>query len=79
VDTSLWTENFSVMLRGVTDLLKKLREAWRQLESAKKSVNNAQTHKTDAAVVFGCTGFAIEHINKARQLIEEVAKDLKRR
>jgi hypothetical protein len=75
----LWlNENLSGMLRGVSELLKKLREAWRQLESAKKSVTNAQTHKTDAAVVFGCTGFAIEHINKAKRLIEEVGKDLKR-
>ena len=63
----------------VSDLLNKLREAWRQLESAKKSVTNAQTHKTDAAVVFGCTGFAIQHINKAKRLIEEVGKDLKRK
>ena len=63
----------------MSETLEKLREAWRQLTAAKKAASQARTYQTDPALVSGCAGFALEHIEKARRLIEEVGKELGRR
>lgn len=59
------------------DKVAKLREAYRELKSAKKKVTTAHSHSTDQSVVFGTTGFALENIEKAIKAVEEVAKELK--
>jgi len=59
-------------------IFEKLRHAWYQLKLAKKSAETAKRYSTDHSVVFGTAGFAIENVEKAMKLIEEVGKDLKR-
>jgi hypothetical protein len=63
----------------VSETLEKLRQAWKHLKSAKEAAAQARTYQTDPALVSGCAGFALEHIEKARKLIEEVGKEITRR
>jgi hypothetical protein len=37
--------------------------------SARSSALNAHNHNTDAQVVYGCTGFALEHLRHAMKAI----------
>ena len=57
--------------------LDKLRHAWQELQLAKKAAETAHKHATDYSVVFGTTGFTIEHLEKALKLLEEAGRDLK--
>ena len=66
-------------LRPVSETLEKLRHAWKHLNSAKDAATQARTYRTDPSLVYGCAGFALEHLEKARKLIEEVGKELGRR
>ncbi|HSE22477.1 MAG TPA: hypothetical protein VLB68_12505 [Pyrinomonadaceae bacterium] len=63
----------------MSETLAKLRQAWKHLKSAKEAAAQARTYQTDPALVSGCAGFALEHIEKARKLIEEVGKEITRR
>jgi hypothetical protein len=63
----------------VSETLAKLRQAWKHLKWAKEAAAQARTYQTDPALVSGCAGFALEHIEKARKLIEEVGKEITRR
>jgi hypothetical protein len=58
--------------------LEKLRQIWRELDCAKKSATQAKHYQTDAAVVYGAVGFALEHIEKAIKMVEELGRDEKR-
>ena len=63
----------------MSETLEKLREAWKHLKIARDAATQARTYQTDPALVSGCAGFALEHIEKARKLIEEVGKEIGRR
>lgn len=58
------------------DPIKKLRAAYKELQTAKKSANQAHVNYADAAVVYGATGFTILNIERAMKLIEEVGQEL---
>jgi hypothetical protein len=66
-------------VRRVSETLEKLREAWKHLKIARDAATQARTYQTDPALVSGCAGFALEHIEKARKLIEEAGKEIGRR
>jgi len=63
----------------VSETLEKLRHAWKHLKAAKEAAAQARTYQTDPALVSGCAGLALEHIEKARKLIEEVGEELTRK
>ncbi len=59
--------------------LEKLRMIWIELKIARQCASQAQRYKTDHALVYGAAGFALEHLEKAMKLVEELGRDEKRK
>jgi hypothetical protein len=57
--------------------ISKLRQAWKELQTARKCVELAVKNKHDAALVNGHCGFALEHLDNAMKLVKEVGQELK--
>ena len=52
---------------------------WVELKLARQSAGQAQQYKTDHALVHGAAGFALEHLEKAMKLAEELGREEKRK
>ena len=59
--------------------LEKLRMIWAELKLAKQCTSQAQRYKTDHTLVHGAAGFALERLEKAMKLVEELGREEKRK
>lgn len=50
---------------------------WLELKRARQCTSQAQRHKTDHTLVNGAAGFALEHLENAIRLVEELGGDEK--
>ncbi len=52
---------------------------WLELKLARRCAAQAQGYKTDHALVYGAAGFALQHLEKAMKMVEELGREEKRK